>query len=288
MIACIISLALLSFKSQAQVGNTTIDYIRQFRDIAHANKKFIPIQQIEKYYDLIGFNAIYDVLEESFCHDKGHNVGRIVYSRLGKSLTKSLHACGTRCTGACFHGSLMQYFDDLKESLTDYNNSTTAETLMQSYFNNLCDGENEFQRDFVKLYGPRNESSECFHSLGHVAMSLTDYDHIKAVQICKQLGPKMEAYFCTTGAYHEFFLKYYGQRVGDSLIYPCDKTNDFPAACYRTSLLYKPYYRDKGYQPLAQICMAMHDARQRQGECHSYRLSQHMLQQEKYSANAFR
>lgn len=168
----------------------------------------------------------------------------------------------------------MQYFDDLKINLTAKQGAepNLADAVLQPYFNTLCEGNEgnegsgvDSLHDIAKYYQEKDDSGDCFHGLGHAAMSLSSYDSFRAISICKLLKQKLAAYYCATGAYHEYFLQNYGQRVGDSLLYPCDKSNDFPAACYRTCFLYKPYFRDKGFLPLGQICASMTDDRQRQG-----------------------
>ena len=166
----------------------------------------------------------------------------------------------------------MQYFDDLKANLTAKNGGLEhlADAVLQPYFNMMCEGNevagsSESLHDIANYYKQKDDSGDCFHGLGHAAMSLSEYDPFRAISICKLLSQKLHAYYCATGAYHEYYLQNYGQRVGDSLLYPCDKTNDFPAACYRTCFLYKPYFRDKGFLPLSQICSTMADDRQRQG-----------------------
>lgn len=89
---------------------------------------------------------------------------------------------------------------------------------------------------------------------------------------CKYIENRLAAYYCATGAYHEYFLVEGEHFDESSLLSPCDLSNDFPAACYRAVFMHKPSILSKGYKTVAHICLAMTDASQRRGCFHGYGL----------------
>lgn len=96
----------------------------------------LSIEILTIYYHLIGPSRILDVLEtDPFCHDKGHNLGRVVFNTCG-NLAESIQICENRCTGACYHGALMQYFQDIKSSSSKRDNFTDID--IRPYFSSLC------------------------------------------------------------------------------------------------------------------------------------------------------
>lgn len=237
--------------SQPDIGLITNEssMMSDFRTLQRQYRLNIPIGDLNKFYDIIGFDAIFNILEErGFCHNKGHNVGRIVYTRNNGSLLESLRICGHRCTNACFHGALMQHMDNTQSAF--------------SYFSTLCDGSGELSKTVVEEYF---SVGTCYHAVGHAVMSSSSYDPFAAISSCKSIGDRLKAYFCAHGAFHEYYLGQQGNTAATALLYPCDLTNDFPAACYRTCFLYKTFFRDKGFRPMAEICLAMEDRRQRLG-----------------------
>lgn len=244
--------------------------------IDHQYSRNIPIHIYQKYYDILGPEAVLFIMENNtFCnHDRTHNFGRVIYQNIA-NLVNSVKICRNKCTGGCWHGVLMQYFEGIKDnianaSVSDATNLTNVDVGLYPYFNALCKGSDELAMLISKYYS----LGDCYHGLGHAVTYLSEYDPFRAITNCKSIPEKLQSYYCATGAFHEYFLRLDGKRVGDSLLYPCDKTNDFPAACYRTWFLHvsRAVNRDSAYLSLAMICKDMHDDRQRQGCFHGYGL----------------
>ena len=109
----------------------------------------LSIAVLSTYYQLIGPASILDVLEtDPFCHDRGHNLGRVVFNNC-KNLGTSIRICRNRCTGACYHGALMQYFQDIKSNSANGQNFSDAD--IRPYFSTLCSQQNNAFTDYFSL-----------------------------------------------------------------------------------------------------------------------------------------
>jgi len=179
-------------------------------------------------------------------------------------LVPAVQVCKSRCTDGCFHGVLMQYFQDL--------NATDAE--LQPYFNLLCNSYNNLAVQIKKLHG----TGDCYHSIGHAVMFNSQYQVPRAMKNCKAIHDKLGAYYCATGAYHEYFLMListddFREPGNVTALYPCDTSNDFPAACYRTVFGYRASFYNYDAYHIGSICMSMSNHRQRNGCFHGYGLN---------------
>ena len=242
-------------------------FINEFRQAKNLYPRDIPIDIVHNFYSLIGPIELLNVIEEQQCHIKGHNVGKVVFMNMNgpnrtQQLLESIKLCKNRCTGACFHGALLQYF----HNITSGREHSVNSSVIRPFFSSLCDGDGVLATEIIKFYG----RGDCFHSLGHVVMSLSKHDVIRAMEVCKFLDERLAAYYCATGAYHEYFLVEDKAYNVSSLLAPCDQSNNFPAACYRAVYMHKPTFKSKGYQTMAQICLTMHDSNQRRGCFHGY------------------
>lgn len=125
-------------------------FFREFEELSEKNKYDpLSIEILTQYYQLIGPSRILDVLEKDpFCHDRGHNLGRVVFNSC-KNLGDSISICGNRCTGACYHGALMQYFQGMKTNSAKGNNFTDLD--IRPYFSALCSSVKQ-QAPFVNFF----------------------------------------------------------------------------------------------------------------------------------------
>jgi hypothetical protein len=97
------------------------------------------------------------------------------------------------------------------------------------------------------------------------------FHHLGAFVVLEKLG----AYFCATGAYHEYFIaRSYNQSNIPYIneLFPCNTTNYFPAACYRTVFGSAFETFGKDLARILHICLHMTDIHQRQGCVHGYGL----------------
>lgn len=220
--------------SQAIQNKTHKKYINSFKEKAEKTEDIfnIPIPTIEKYYDIIGPSAMLDVVEEDpLCHDKGHNIGRVIFYRT-KSFEKSLNICGSRCDGGCFHGvveELIKTFAKSKKKNID-DDSLLKYPEFKIFLNDLC--QDDYRR-YAKI-------GSCYHAIGHALMFLSGYNISKANNFChllKEEKGKGGVYYCSTGVYmeyqHAFGIDDLRSNRG---AYPCNESVDFPAACYRYRL----------------------------------------------------
>jgi len=241
-----------------------LELMDEFRRISKQHGTEIPVSDTEEYYDLIGPVFMLDVIEEEwFCHNKGHNLGKVVYKR-SQNLGGAMQICQNRCNTGCFHGILMEFFKDFmfedehahEEGVSDFHSHVSLEDI-SGQINSFCD-----QDIFVGGVTRGN----CFHGMGHAFTFLSDYDLEKSVDICQLLEEKEAQYLCATGAYMERSIVYEDDNEAD--LFPCDVHRDFPAACYRYKL--RKGYKDWDPEDVAQLCLGLEGAPQREGCFHGY------------------
>ncbi|QQS43424.1 hypothetical protein IPM65_04695 [Candidatus Roizmanbacteria bacterium] len=215
--------------------------IQKFREIVQANiYEEIPMHVIDKYYDLIGIDAMLDVIEENpICHLHGHNIGKAVYRRT-QDLAESFHICDDRCTTSCFHGVLMERFHP------DNGTHVTMEELKKVTYE-ICNEENSSHTV---------PPGSCMHGIGHAAMFLADYNVQEAMTICSIFNDSVEQFQCATGAYMERDLYFGPEDAKKENFYPCEDS-EYPAACY----MYRVKYltgKNTG-EEIAQKCLDIKD-----------------------------
>lgn len=169
----------------------------------------------DEYVDRIGVNGIADILEESYCHSEGHDLGQIVFARLG-DLEESVHLVGDRCTSGVFHGTLMAAFD------TGYDHVSSLR--ISDEINRVCAG--------ARIAATQRVGS-CVHGIGHAVMSLSRYEIGPAQEACGRLDLRPLQYYCATGAFMEYMIEKGADDIQRSLHFPCDTIAEFYAACYR-------------------------------------------------------
>jgi len=225
-----------------------------------------------------GLDVLLSILEEGsskgrHCHNEAHNLGRVVFEHTG-SLFESSEQCGVHCTEGCWHGACLQFLDDVTNEIaarTDKEGGVVAAgekhetraSLLREYYSSICGlGDTIYSR----MYG----TGDCYHGLGHAVMVIAKYDIKRAMFECKQMDSQLGSYYCATGAYMEWGIKY----NTSMRLNPCDQTNDFPAACYRIILpkllMNNPNFRFRVPSPfdVVKICLKMHDIRQQRGCFH--------------------
>lgn len=200
----------------------TAGSMEEFRKIVEATKGEIPINIVDSFYDKIGPDALIKVIEEdNYCHEKGHNVGRVIY-RKNKDLSLSLEKCSYRCTTGCFHGVLMEYFkkgesDEPHIRLEDVKNEISE----------VCDSK--------EVTGNKIQKGVCIHGVGHALAFLAKNDIGLALKYCESFKDEGPVYYCATGVFMEWDIVNGRRYKNSSNLFPCDKF-DFPSACFRYKL----------------------------------------------------
>ncbi|PCJ39086.1 MAG: hypothetical protein COA71_14620 [SAR86 cluster bacterium] len=169
----------------------------------------------EEYIDLIGLNGIFDVIEAQACHAEGHELGKVIYSRLN-DFSASIHTCQNNCTSGCFHGILMELFTSGDEHL--------ALEDVSVQMNNLCNS-GEINQYF--------NIGTCYHGMGHAMMFLSDYSIDETLELCAFAPTETLNYFCITGGFMEYELIVGQSDMQTSAHFPCNSMAKYSAACYR-------------------------------------------------------
>ncbi len=220
----------------------------------------LPLSIFQDNYESIGPRAMIAVLDEDrLCHTKGHNLGRVIYTRTN-DLAASTAICRNSCSDGCVHGVLMSYFAKESSSVNlsqeehhvSINDVTPALKISLS---RICENS-----AITKYTGIGN----CYHAVGHALATVADYDVTSAIGLCDIFtshGPGA-VYYCATGVYMERELLFGDSDVKTPAnpLYPCD-AGQYPAGCYRykmTRLLKN--IADVGR--VIDICKALPDAQE--------------------------
>jgi hypothetical protein len=161
-----------------------------------------------------------------------HTVGNFIYEKYGK---EGLSNCKDYFLSACYHAVILN-------TLGDKGIDGVAEAMV------LCDKA-----------GGTIVSSQCAHGAGHGFVAWHDYDLLKGVKMCDELGAKVErfSYFnCYDGAFME---NIWGVHEGapspkrwvraDDIYYPCDEERipeKYKNGCWsnQATLIYQHYKGD--------------------------------------------
>ena len=201
----------------------------------------------EKYLDRVGANGIIHTLHEinPTCHDEGHDLGKLIYARLG-TVGGALRTCRDACYSGCMHGVMMEIF---AEEETDNLHVDLEE--IKAKVKTICEAEATLE-DYK--YG------DCVHGVGHALMFLSDYEVSDALERCELFDSGPEKYYCATGAFMEYMGKNDKADVGTkSKYYPCDE-NRYSAACFRyksTHVVRRQYSSGLSLKDLINDCLAM-------------------------------
>lgn len=203
----------------------------------------------ERAIDEVGANGIISVITSlnPTCHDEGHDLGKVIYARLG-SVGEALRTCQDACYSGCMHGVLMERFT---EGSADYEHVELSD--MRPQIQSVCESD-ALSSDY--LYG------DCVHGVGHALMFMADYNVESALELCDQFDKTAEKYYCATGAYMEYVTGRDKEDENISTYYPCDQ-NRYSAACfrYKTVKLMPAHYNAGGsLGELIQDCMEMRGA----------------------------
>lgn len=212
----------------------------------------------EQWIDRIGANGIEGVVQEVHptCHDEGHDLGKVIYSRL-HDIGASLATCDAMCNSGCMHGVFMEAFaPDMPSMPTTVPGVTMAPHVEAKDI--LAKARTACAADGSYSVG------DCIHGIGHAFMFLSDYDIPTAIGYCDQLDDVAERYYCATGAYMEFVGRAPGAPFRDkSFFYPCD-LSPYPSACFRYKIAQNidAYYQNGGtFGNLTANCLKLpHDA----------------------------
>lgn len=192
-------------------------------------EKFISGQNLKTTYETalstIGTSTTMAILEKRpFCHSEEHDLGRVIYDR-SKNLHDALLVCGNSCNYGCYHGVISEALTRTTGTSTEGRHFTSED--LKKHVDFICD-EN---------YGYR--TGNCAHALGHAFVNLSNYKIPESLQNCKAFIDRRFEYYCASGVFMEYGLKYGNSERGADLLKPCDEFPDeYGAACFR----YKPWY----------------------------------------------
>lgn len=211
----------------------------------------------EYYYDILGPDVMLDVLEENpNCHLKAHNLGRLIYIRNERNLTKALEITGTRCTEAAFHGVLMQVFKDFGGNPDELSGEHVDEKAFSDIAVQLCDRE-----DIKNDIG----IASCMHTVGHAFMFLVNNDIARGLQLCEAFPQNEHRYFCASGVFMQREKTVGRKDATVSARFPCDSF-DHPAACYRYKL--RDVFPSQNYSDAQRLCTSLPNGPERNGCFH--------------------
>ncbi len=224
-------------KTLAQRGQF-IEDLKGWKDVLHMRPLY------EKWIDVIGANGIIKTLETASpdCHDLGHDLGRLIYSRVG-NIGDSLRTCEQVCNSGCMHGVLMEFFhkdivtnigvDDGQDALIDDGESDhVTMNDIKSKMSTICGGQDVSGNGVM---ASDYKQGDCAHGVGHAVMFLSGYNIPRAIGYCRLFDSDQLAYYCSTGAYMEYVTTHDAVDLlkhKNDIFYPCDKV-DYPSACFR-------------------------------------------------------
>jgi hypothetical protein len=218
--------------SYAPLTETEKNLAAMINAVADGRDGSVPISFYEKNYDVYGPQAIRDAFQDvPYCHDAGHNFGRVVYDR-SDNFTDAVLICGASCTGGCIHGVLMQMFQERSDLVKKP--SAPGEHIS---LNDLKPG---FQEDIKNICTSSSTVTSftgmgnCYHAVGHAFAALAELDIPSALNLCRvfeDVGVGA-VYYCATGVYMEREVETGSYDAKISNTFPCDDSL-FPAACFR-------------------------------------------------------
>lgn len=204
----------------------------------------------KKYLPILGVGAILDYLEQNpYCHGEAHNLGKELYAQT-RNISQSLSLCGSRCTGGCMHGVLVEAFGD--QSYEEW--VSTMDGFCQS-------------KEMLRDHKPGN----CAHAMGHALMLSNNGDLAGSLKACDEFKQPGMDYYCATGVYMQYQVMLqegkspYDERLLSTV---CGKEERFPAACYRYMLrvIRRPLGDDR--ERLIATCLSQIDIRHQSGCFH--------------------
>lgn len=207
---------LQSDKKSLKLDLNPINRIYQptFKLINLVFKREIPLSLVKLYYNVLGPEIILHTIEEDqYCHDKGHNIGRIIFSKT-QDLNQSIQICTARCTTGCFHGVLMEFFKQGEH---------IEMVQIREKINSICKQQ---------TIGKEIQEGVCVHGVGHALLYLSNYNIKIALRYCSLYKNPVSNYYCATGVFMEYARVFKKEVNNFATHFPCDE-NDFPAACYR-------------------------------------------------------
>lgn len=195
-----------------------------------------------------------------YCHVLGHKLAEKETAKDPKQWTEVVARCPTgMCSNGCVHGAAQERFRS--ESLSPEQINDMLPELSQT-----C--ENGGGRHFTEL-----ERASCYHSLGHLAMYISDADINVATNVCDKVANKSDTNYvvtCYEGAYMQIFQPLEPEDFGLVRHIPatttalaqtyCDSfSGERRAACHRESWV---LYRDTLLEPgnVQKFCERASDA----------------------------
>lgn len=212
------------------------ELVERFREISSKYEHYIPLDTIREYYDLVGPRAMLEVLEDEnpLCHEKGHNIGMVVFEEVG-NIYESLLICGDLCTSSCVHG-IFYNIDPSDDGAVHVHEDgsehvhPTPDSMEQSLME-ACEDNT--------IYRSGTNKNTCYHGMGHGFTVYTRYDINASLDFCDQLKGRKHweeaTYHCANGA----FMEYHSERNPDMDKLEglsCDSFGRYEAPCYRYRL----------------------------------------------------
>lgn len=192
-----------------------------FVDASIENERYV----VEEYIDKLGPAKILDVLEKEYpiCHSQSHDLGKVIFEVSG-DISIAIETCRNRCTDGCYHGVLMEAFEDFV-SKENYLDNHIVLSDLKDKVDAICN--DPATATFIR-------QGNCAHGVGHALMYLANYNIKESLGYCGLFKSKPLEYYCSNGAFMEYDIVYGKSDLNTkSLHYPCDTFTDFPAGCYR-------------------------------------------------------
>lgn len=201
---------------QDQTQQRYLEELRQ--ELGKGNVDYYSVYS--KYIDLVGVEAIIELIDGDSCHQEGHDLGRVVYEKT-QNLTESVHICGSSCTGACFHGAIMGLFDNNKHHSPDLLAQSVEEKCSQ-------DGD------------PERAATDCAHAVGHGFVFMSDEGDISgALALCSHFSTPLLRHYCALGVFMQYHMDHL---AADPRHNPCDANAPFAGVCYKYRALFMEEY----------------------------------------------
>jgi len=201
---------------------------KEFLEAYHAladSKRDTPeaLQKLyEEFFEKMSTTSLLSSIEkDQFCHEEGHELGKVIYRRTGKNLSDSFYTCGRTCADGCYHGVFMEAFRPGEIRPEGFEHVTADE--IRPKILEICTLSLSYQAP-----------EECAHAVGHGLM-LNLNEIAKALDLCTVFTDMGVQYYCSTGVFMQHDIDFGLETTKNDGIYaPCDTFPDrYGVACYR-------------------------------------------------------
>lgn len=222
---------------------------------------------VKSYYDELGPNAMLDALEVALpdCHYEAHDIGKEIYSRT-KNIHTSIEICERRCTDACFHGIMMELFDE--ELTTEANEYHEHADEVKPHLHADIKSPAVLEK-LVNLCEDPSITNKltCIHAAGHAVSIMTSDDLTVGQDVCTEIyNDVISQMYCTSGVFMQRDMDYGEEdfnNYGDQ--FPCDEHTNYPAMCYTFKIVRLRNHHDYTNDQIISLCQNLSNPAQRNG-----------------------